>query len=188
VDAAADDVHVFIPRQVVEEAVAIANRARTVETGGVLVGSLHRAASTGDIFVEVTAQVPALHTESSAATLTFTPETWSAVRAAIDLRGQDELLLGWLHSHPNFCQDCPPERKNRCLMSRSFFSATDCHLHRTVFSRAYQIGLLLSDHGEPELELNLFGWRHGSIESRGFHVLEDSCPSSQREGTAHATH
>lgn len=182
---AAHDVEVFIPQRVLAESVAIAREAKNVETGGVLIGKLHRAASTGDVFVEVRAQVPALHATSSAAALTFTAETWSAVRAAMELRGDDELMLGWHHYHPNFCADCPQETKERCFVSKAFFSAADCHLHRTVFSRAYQVALLLSDHGEPELGRNLFGWRQGSIVPRGFRVLDDMHSSSLQEENTH---
>jgi hypothetical protein len=57
-------------------------------------------------------------------------------------------------------------------MSRPFFSNTDIHMHRAVFPRAYQIALLVSDHGRESLEVSLFGWRHGSVVSRGFEVYQ----------------
>ena len=57
-------------------------------------------------------------------------------------------------------------------MGRPFFSNTDIHMHRTVFPRAYQVALLVSDHGREALEVNLFGWRQGGVVARGFEIYE----------------
>ena len=78
---------VFLPRRVLDEAVESARQAGDVETGGVLVGKLRRDsgghAAASEIFVEITAQVPAPHTLSQSTKLTFTAETWAAVQAAM---------------------------------------------------------------------------------------------------------
>jgi hypothetical protein len=172
-DFNASDTRVFIPQHVVDAAVARSREVGDVETGGVLVGKLHRCVSSPEIFLEVTAQIPAAHTDSQAARLTFTADSWAAVQAAIELRNRDELMCGWWHFHPNFdsCRKCPEEKRRGCVLSRPFFSLEDIHMHRTVFPRAFHVALLVSDHGRESLDVSLFGWRHGMVVSRGCDVL-----------------
>ena len=123
----------------------------------------------------MTAQVPARHTDATNASLTFTSDTWTAVQTAVALRGGQELIAGWWHKHPNFaaksCAKCPEERRRHCPMSKPFFSETDVHMQRTVFPRAYQTALLLSDMGEEAFDVRFYGWRHGSVVSRGFEIV-----------------
>jgi hypothetical protein len=85
------DMRVFIPQQVMDAVGERSREAGEVETGGVLVGNLHRCQSSPEIFLEVTAQIPAAHTDSQATRLTFTADSWAAAQAAIDLRKRDEL-------------------------------------------------------------------------------------------------
>jgi hypothetical protein len=175
---AAPEVPVFLPQEIMDEAVALARQAGDVETGGVLVGKLHRdrdaANGTRELFLEVTAQIPAQHTVSDSSKLTFTADTWSAVRAAIALRRRDELMLGWWHYHPDFCRlrGCPPERRRACDAASPFFSAEDVRLHATCFPAGYHVALLISDSSRADdLARSLFGWSQGMVLPRGFHVL-----------------
>jgi hypothetical protein len=178
-DETPDAVPVFVPQSVLDEAAAQAREAADVETGGVMVGKLHRdsdppAGVAPKLFVEVTAQVPALHTRSASTKLTFTGDTWAAVAAAIALRRQNEILLGWWHLHPDFCRlrDCPVERRANCIASQPFLSAEDLHLHGTCFPSAYHLALLVNDNTARGLSWSLFGWSRGLIARRGFHLLK----------------
>jgi hypothetical protein len=168
------DMRVFIPQEVMDAVGERSLEAGEVETGGVLVGNLHRCHSSPEIFLEVTAQIPAAHTESQATQLTFTADSWAAVQAAIDLRKRDELMCGWWHFHPDFCRKCPEEKRRECTISRPFFSPEDVHMHRAIFPRAFHVALLVSDQGLEPFDVNLFGWRHGMVVSRGFDVLGDT--------------
>ena len=191
-DEPADPVPVFLPHRVLDEAMESARQAGDVETGGVLVGKLcrdsaGRAGATREIFVEVSAQIPAPHTRSQSTKLTFTADTWAAVRAALALRRREELMLGWWHFHPDFCRlrNCPPERRARCTGASPFFSAEDVHLHATCFPSAYQIALLISEStAAGGMTWSLFGWSQGMVTARGFHVLRDD-PKGKN---AHATY
>ena len=169
--ADARDLPVFIPQRVLDEVNATTLEAADLETGGVLVGKLHRDPSIPDIFVEVTAQVRAWNAQAQHTKLTFTSETWDAVRAAIALRKQNEVMLGWWHCHPDFCKNCAPEKRAACAYARPFFSSEDCALHRAVFGRAFNVGLLASYLSTGELTQTLFGWRQGMVAPRGFHIL-----------------
>lgn len=178
-DLARSPVPVFVPASVLEQVTALTRRAGEVETGGVLIGKLHRDlvqpdAGIGDLFVEITAQVPAVHTVATATTLTFTAETWAAVRDALAHRGHpDELLAGWWHSHQDLCllRGCPLERRRSCAGSRPFFSAEDVHLHTTCFPGGHQVGLLVSESTVTgRLTPSLFGWSEGIVVAREFYV------------------
>ncbi len=166
-----DDVPVFVAQQVVDEVLARSETAGGVEIGGVLIGKLRRATDANDIFLDITGQIPALHAESRSAQLTFTPATWSEVTRVLELRGRNELMLGWWHLHPNWCAKCPPESQARCPLHKDFFSSDDVHLHRTCFSRAYQFAMLVSDHGERGLSTSFHGWRRGVVSARSVHIV-----------------
>ena len=166
----AGDVPVFVPQRVLDEAATLSRQAVAKETGGILIGHLHRDQTVTEVFVEVTAQIHARHTEADLTKLTFTAETWTEVQAAIDLRRKGEMMLGWWHSHPvrEWCKDCAPERQQVCRMASDFFSAHDHALHRAVFPRAYSIALVANDVAASDVTFSAFGWREGLLESRGF--------------------
>ena len=167
-EADALDLPVFIAAEVVAEVCELAQKAGELETGGVLVGRLHRDPLRPEVFAEVVAQIPARHAEARGTSFAFTPETWAAADAALALRGGRELMLGWWHSHPEFCRNCPEERRRSCSFARPFFSAEDVHLHRTCFPQAWQLALLVSDLPETGPTPALFGWRMGKVVERGF--------------------
>lgn len=182
---------VFIPQSVLDETTALARDAGDLETGGVLVGALHRDADTAGpdatLFIEVTAQVPARHTRSASTSLTFTSDTWAAVHAAIALRRRGEIMLGWWHYHPDFCRlrNCPLERRRECTGASPFFSAEDVHLHATCFPAGHQIALLVSDSAAAGgLSSSLFGWSEGAVQPRAFHVVRSE-RTDRSEGVDH---
>jgi len=146
-DIAADDMPVFIPQQVFDDAMALTRRMVGRETGGFLVGHLCRDPGSDDLFARVAAQLPARHTVPTETRLTFTPQTWDDMHDGLALRGDDELLLGWWHSHPvrAWCANCPTDRQVVCHLARDFFSRHDRALHRTVFPRAYSVALVVND-------------------------------------------
>ena len=75
-------------------------------------------------------------------------------------------MVGWWHSHPFFCRDCPQEKRQSCAMYKPFFSTADEHLHRTVFPKAYSVALVLTA-SEDGLVHDLYGWHEGAIRARG---------------------
>jgi len=166
---------VFVPRSVLEETAELSRQAGSMETGGALLGLLHRDESGPELFLEVTAQVPATHTRSEATRLTYTPDTWAGFDDAIALRGREELMVGWWHSHSFLkqqeCSQCPKRAGGACNVVPSFMSAEDCHLHRVCFPRAFSVALVVGDSPCSGLSWTLFGWHAGVISARGFHIL-----------------
>jgi hypothetical protein len=173
-----DDTPVFIPQRVLDEAAACTRAAEGRETGGTLIGRLRRDPALPEIFAEVSAQIPAEHTQGSAAKLTFTAETWTSANAVIRLRNQSEVFLGYWHSHPvrEWCsaKECTPEKQKSCKLAKDFFSDDDRAVLRAAFPRAYSLGLVANDTAFADLSFSLFGWREGKIHPRGFYLLEES--------------
>ena len=166
---------VFLPRSLLREVFDLTQLAGAAETGGVLIGQLRFDACIPELFLEVTAQIPAIHAEQELTSLTLTPDTWSAVDAALRLRDRDEIYLGWWHSHPvrQWCAQCPEEKRRRCKLTGEFFSSHDVALHRCCFPKGYSVALVVSDAVASGLTVSLYGWHKGLVAKRGFHVIDD---------------
>jgi proteasome lid subunit RPN8/RPN11 len=169
-----EDIPVFIPQSVLDEADVLTRQTPAIEVASVLIGHLHRDRASNDLFLEVTAQIPARNAQSTAVKVAFGPETYQTVQDAITLRGRAEQWVGWFHSHPAaaWCNpQCSPEARAQCPLQRVFFSADDCDVHRTLFSKAFSIALLVTNTDAGLLHA-LFSWRTGLIVQRGFHILD----------------
>jgi len=182
------DIPVFIPQSVLDEADALTLQSPKVEVASVLIGHLHRDVAGGELFPEVTALIAARNSQGTSVKVTFGPETYQAVDQAIALRGRGEIWLGWSHSHPAaaWCNpECSAEARAKCPLQRVFFSADDCDVHRTLFPRAFSLALLVTN-TDAGLVHALFSWRNGVIVQRGFHIL-DAHPTSSAAPVAAAT-
>lgn len=162
---------VFVVESVMEDAKDLARRYDDREGGGILVGNLYRDEGSPEIFALVNALIEARHTVSEERRLTFTPDTWAAARAAVDLRQDGEVILGWLHNHPYFCAKCSEEARRRCPYRKPFFSADDTALHGACFPSGFQMALLVSNLGPGGLQCDMFGWNRGVVERRGFRSI-----------------
>lgn len=171
-----DDVPLFIPQSLLDHASELTCSAAADETAGILIGHVGRDPVNQRVFIRATDLIPAKHTLSKTTAVTFTPETWTAAESAIQLRRNQEIMIGWFHSHPAkfWCSpNCGPEARQACPLGRSFFSGEDCSLHRTVFPVAYGVALVVT-HVEGGMRYAVFGWRQGQVVQRGFHVLNAS--------------
>jgi len=161
---------ILVEQRVLDDATAQARTAGDLETGGILLGKLCRDPS-GRAFVYITAQIPAEHTHATRESLRFTPETWACVQAARQLRGADELIVGWQHSHPHFCAQCPEARRSACPLSKPMFSAADRRVHREVFQSPWSVALLLSFLGDELPSYDVFAWQRGRIAHTEFYSV-----------------
>lgn len=164
----------FIPAALLKEIAELSRNAGNKETGGILIGHLQVDENGTEIFAVITTQFPAQHTEAELMKLTFTSETWTEVRSALQLRRRGEIMLGWWHSHPAraWCKDCSEESQRQCAYARGFLSAHDRGLHRTMFPRAYSLALVVNDVGFAPPSFSLFGWEDGGIAERDFYVVD----------------
>jgi hypothetical protein len=171
------DMPVLVSRRVLAELAERTRAEEGTETGGILIGNLWRDAGTSELFVEVTAQIPAQHASGNRVKLTFTPQTWAAAEAALRLRGKGEIHLGYWHSHPvrEWCKgkECTPEKQRSCHLAKDFFSPDDEAVMRAAFPRAYSVAIVANDTAFADLTFSMFGNREGITQPRGFYVLEE---------------
>jgi proteasome lid subunit RPN8/RPN11 len=169
--AEATDVQAFVHWRVLEEASILTRRAEALETGGILIGHLHRDPFFPEVFLEITAQVPA-NARSQLTRLSFTPDTWSQAQAAVEARGRNEIWLGWWHSHAFFKEKMAAENEIASHPSTApFLSSDDLRLHRSVFPRAYSLALLITDAPDSGMSWTMFGWQNATVSQRGFHLI-----------------
>ncbi len=165
---------VFLSRAVAEQMRHRTTAATAAETGGILIGHLYLDRTIPEIYLAITAQIPAVHAQQELDSLTLTPATWTAVAATVQQRGAGEQLVGWWHSHPigAWCAACPEQKRRHCSLQCDFFSAQDRSLHRCCFPRGFQVAVVLSDRGAGDVSTAMYGWHQGCVRRRGFRILE----------------
>jgi proteasome lid subunit RPN8/RPN11 len=172
-----DPFPVFLPRVTLTEIGELAREAAPKECGGVLLGHLLRDSEGGRLFVEVTAQTPALQAVGGETELRFGPDAWQEVRAAIRRRNREEIWVGWWHSHTPFswadkCGSCPLDKQRRCELATRLFSPQDRALHTAVAGRALHVATVANVLSGGEVSHACFGWREGRIRNRGYWITE----------------
>lgn len=177
------DVPVLLPAPILDEIAAAARLTPDLESGGFLLGHLHRDASLPECFVEVTARIPARHVIAERFKLTFTPETWAAAQADAAARGRGERVVGWHHFHPWWCRSCPTERRPGCTLDPSAFSSDDVSLHG-LFALPCATALLSHERPDGTIAHALHGWRRGVVVARGYHRIDDTAGLRGQEDVA----
>jgi len=168
----AGEIPVVAAASVLDEVSALTHAAGDLETGGVLVGTLLRDPEAFEVFVRVSAQIPARHAEASTVRLAFSAETWHDIQRRLDARGSDERIVGWWHSHPVAGWNAAGE-VGKCSAPGVFddcFSEHDLALHRTVFPGAHCVALVANRMSSDLVKFSVFGWHHAAIVRRGLYV------------------
>ena len=136
----------MIRETVLESVLTISSRDLTRETGGFLLGRTYdRPRPT----VVVERFIPAHAGRGTAASLTFTAETWSDLRAERAELCPDLDVVGWHHTHPGL---------------GLFFSGYDRFIHAHFFGKPFQVATVVDPIAE---ELILFQWRDNQIVDAG---------------------
>ena len=142
-----DAIPIFLTEEVLDQVIDYSEQDQTREIGGFLIGDLHQDKRQ---YVEIRHFLPAAYTESRAASLTFTHESWSAARTEIEKRFPDDRIVGWHHTHPNF---------------GIFLSEYDKFIHRHYFSQPWEVALVVDPCAN---EFGFFQWRGDEITNCGF--------------------
>ena len=152
-------VRVVIKQSVLNDIHQHGQSTTEVEICGVLVGHGYRTDHGAFIYVE--ANIRGQHSDSKAAQVTFTGETWNHIHNELDAlnAGREEpndlQILGWYHTHPGF---------------GIFLSGMDLFIHENYFSGEQQLALVYDPIGGDE---GLFVWRNGKATRDGFLVEPD---------------
>jgi len=135
------DFRVYIDPQVYAATLAHAAEDTTFEICGVLVGDLSR--DSDGPFVNVRNYIRCDSAEKKFAEVTFTHESWAHINREMDTKYQDQRIVGWYHSHPNF---------------GIFLSDRDFFIQQNFFSGPGQIALVIDPVRKIE---GVFEWRNG---------------------------
>ncbi len=138
---------IFVYEDVLGEMIHYSEQDQKRETGGFLLGGLHRDRQ---VYVEVRGFLPATGTASRATSLRFTHETWAAMTRQAEAEHPGELVLGWHHTHPRL---------------GVFLSAYDLFIHRHFFSQPWQIAVVV----DPcQRQFGFFQWLGDHVVDCGF--------------------
>ena len=166
-----DEIPVIATPRVIDGIVALTHAAGPIETGGALIGHMFRDASMNEVFVRITAQIPARHTQATATRLAFTADTWRDLQRETDARAMGERLVGWWHSHPvaDWHGDDAGSSGDGHEASalHDCFSEHDIAVHRTVFPGAHCIALVANRLAADAVKFSVFGWHHAVLRRRG---------------------
>lgn len=181
-----DLIPVFVPQEILQELLRMTEEANTLETGALLLGRTYLDSRQKELFVKITAQIPAHHVLSESTRITLTAETWAAAAAALELRRSDERLISWFHSHPAryWChRECSPEARQRCPLGEPFFSIMDCDVHRVGFLDPTCVALLATNTFSG-IKLTMYGWDQAMICQRGFYIIKSDAAGLLPASTA----
>lgn len=143
-----EDLHIFLTEAILREVIAWSNTDLGHELGGVFVGDLY--SWKGMPYLEIAGYVKAQDYEHTAASFTFTHDTWSAISRECEQRFNDKLRVGWHHTHPGY---------------GIFLSGMDQFIHRNFFNLPWMFAMVV----DPKQEtLGFFQMRRNQIEHIGF--------------------
>ncbi|MBO5567997.1 MAG: hypothetical protein J6A79_03575 [Clostridia bacterium] len=149
-----DDVKIYIRRDVYESVRRYATSDTSRELGCILVGNYLE--DIGFLHVVIDHFIPARYTESGAATLTFTHETWNDIYREMDEKYPAERIVGWQHTHPGY---------------GVFLSSYDLFIQEYFFNGPFQLAYVIDPVQHQE---GFFQWKKGSVEkSGGFYIYEE---------------
>ena len=149
-----DDVKVYIRQDVYKALEKLSLSDTDNELGSILIGSF--AEEAGKTHVVISDFIEAKYTDASAATLTFTHETWDYVHQQRSERFPDSKIVGWHHTHPGY---------------GIFLSNYDLFIQENFFNLPFQIAYVV----DPVQNLRgFFQWKSGKVEKlKGFFIYDE---------------
>ena len=109
-------------------AIAHATAHPKVEVGGLCLGRVFNSLNDERLLIRVDEMIPAEHTESGPASVTFTTETWLHLFNLCEAQFPLLRVLGWYHTHPGF---------------GVFLSGMDRFIHDNFFVANWQIAVVI---------------------------------------------
>ena len=149
-----DDVKVYIKQDVYKDLEKYAASDTSKELGTILIGDY---CENGDsLSVIISNHIVAKYTDASAATLTFTHETWEYVHKKHDSLYSDKKIIGWQHTHPNY---------------GIFLSNYDTFIQENFFNMPFQVAYVI----DPVQNIRgFFQWKDGKIEKlKGYYIYDE---------------
>ena len=149
-----DDVKIYIKQDVYKALEKYSSSDTKKELGTILIGNY--CEELGKTHVVVSDYIEAKYTDASAATLTFTHETWEYVHKQHELLYPKKRIIGWQHTHPNY---------------GIFLSNYDLFIQENFFNMSFQIAYVI----DPIQNIRgFFQWKNGKIEKlKGYYIYDE---------------
>lgn len=159
-----DDVKVYIKQDVYKALEKLSASDTTKELGSILLGEYCQ--EMGKTYVIISQYIEAKYTDASAATLTFTHETWDHIHTQHEKRYPDKKIIGWQHTHPSY---------------GIFLSNYDTFIQENFFNLPFQIAYVI----DPiQNQRGFFQWKNGRIEKlKGYYIYDDASTPIKIEQT-----
>ncbi len=149
-----DNVQVYIKQDVYKQIEKFSKEDTKNEVGSILIGKY--IAEEYRYTVIISDFIEAKYTDASAATLTFTHETWNYVWNEKDAEYPDKTIVGWQHTHPDY---------------GIFLSEYDLFIQKNFFNFPWQIAYVVDPLADTR---GFFQWKNGEIsELNGFYVYDE---------------
>jgi proteasome lid subunit RPN8/RPN11 len=150
----ADDMPIFLDREVADRIERHALSDTSVELGGILLGHECVDDQTGQPFVWISRELEARHYENTQASFTYTHESWEEITRERDKRFPDLDIVGWYHTHPDF---------------GIFLSGHDQFIHNHFFAQPLQVAYVVDPIRRTR---GFFVWKGGKlVEVGGYHIV-----------------
>lgn len=148
-----EDVSVYIRQDVFDALEKLALSDTTRELGSILLGEY--LTDQRKVHVVISGFVEAKYTDASAATLTFTHQTWDYIHQQQERLYPQLKIVGWQHTHPSF---------------GIFLSGYDLFIQEHFFNLPFQVAYVIDPVKHTR---GFFQWKQGSIQPLGgFHIYE----------------
>lgn len=122
-----EDKRVYIKQDALNHLIEHLRSNKKVEQGGILFGNAYQDPFSGELYIEITAAIPALATIGTSAHLDFTPDSWMGIMDYARAEHPQENIVGWYHSHPNI---------------GVFMSGTDMNTQRAFFHHPWSLSIV----------------------------------------------
>lgn len=147
----ADDLHVFLRQETLQEIIDYSKTNLSEELGGVMPGTLYE--HRGIKYIEMHGYIRAAG-ESGRAQYKFTHDAWSLISRERETRFNDAVLVGWHHTHPGY---------------GVFLSHYDRFIHGNFFNLPWQVALVVDPRADT---LGFFQWKDNEIRPVGFFFVK----------------
>ena len=126
----------------------------SVEVCGVFVGEVRE--ENGKEVTYATAVIEGKNATHQSGAVTFTADTWTYIQQTMDEKFEDQRIIGWYHTHPDF---------------GIFLSEMDLFIHEQFFNLPWQIAYVFDPIRDEE---GLFTWQNGEVLLEEIQVDDDT--------------
>lgn len=149
-----ESIRIYIKQDVYKQIEKNAKEHMEKEVGSILLGDF--IDDDGRKTVIVSDFIEAKFTDASAATLTFTHETWDYVYKEKDKKYQDKKIVGWQHTHPGY---------------GIFLSNYDIFIQENFFNLPWQIAYVVDPIADTR---GFFEWKNDKVaKMTGFYIYDE---------------